>query len=129
MVAQDLNTNMVTLNGVSVIDPSEWTWGLQDVSAADAGRDEATIMHKMMLGQKRTYTLGWKMIDPHNASIILQAVNAAENFPCTLWDPLNEMYETRTYYVGDRSAPMQQWMPNRKDGKLYQKLGFTLIEV
>ena len=41
------NTGMVTLNGVSVIDPSEMTWGLQDVSASDAGRDEAIRMHKM----------------------------------------------------------------------------------
>ena len=50
-----LNTNMVTLNGVSVIDPSENEWGLQDVSAKDAGRDEATSMHKMRVGQKRKY--------------------------------------------------------------------------
>lgn len=124
-----LNTNMVTLNGVSVIDPSEWSWGLNDISAKDAGRDETTTMHKMRVGQKRTYTLGWKMIDPHNAAIILQAVNRDETFQCTLWDAMNEQYETRTYYVGDRSAPMQQWMPSRVDGKLYSKISFTLIEV
>ena len=124
-----LNTNMVTLNGVSVIDPSKNEWGLQDISSKDAGRDEATIMHKMKLGQKRTYNLAWKMIDPHNAAIILQAINSAETFQCTLWDAMNEQYETRTYYVGDRSAPMQQWMPNRADGKLYTQISFTLIEV
>lgn len=124
-----LNTNMVTLNGVSVIDPSKNEWGLQDISSKDAGRDESTIMHKMKLGQKRTYNLAWKMIDPHNAAIILQAINSAETFPCTLWDAMNEQYETRTYYVGDRSAPMQQWMPNRVDGKLYTQISFTLIEV
>ena len=124
-----LNTNMVTLNGVSVIDPSENEWGLQDVSAKDAGRDEATSMHKMRVGQKRKYKLGWKMIDPHNAAIILQAINSSETFPATLWDAMDEQYETRTYYVGDRTAPMQQWMPNRVDGKLYSKLSFNLIEV
>lgn len=124
-----LNTNMVTLNGVSVIDPSKNEWGLQDISSKDAGRDEATIMHKMKLGQKRTYNLEWNMIDPHNAAIILQAINSDETFPCTLWDAMDEQYETRTYYVGDRSAPMQQWMPNRADGKLYTHISFTLIEV
>ena len=122
-----MNTGMVTLNGVSVIDPSEWTWGLQDVSASDAGRDEAVTMHKMRLGQKRTYNLGWKQIDPTNASIILQAINP-ETFTATLWDTMDNQYETRTYYVGDRIAPMQQWM-ERVDGKLFTKLSFTLIEV
>ena len=124
-----LNTGMVTLNGVSVIDPSAITWGLSDVSASDAGRDEATIMHKMKLGQKRQYSLTWNMIDPENTAIILQAINSAETFPCRLHDAMTNQYETRTYYVGDRSAPVQQWMPNRTDGKLYQKLSFTLIEV
>lgn len=124
-----LNTQMVTLNGVSVIDPSEWSWGLSDMSAKDAGRDEAGNMHKMRIGQKRQYNLGWKMIDPTNASIILKAVNSDETFSCTLWDAMDGEYQTRTYYVGDRSAPMQQWMPNRADGKLYSKVSFTLIEV
>lgn len=123
-----LNTNMVTLNGVSVIDPSECTWGLQDVSASDAGRDEGATMHKMRVAQKRQFHLGWSMIDPVNASIILKAVNALEYFECTLFDAMECEYQTRTYYVGDRSAPMQQWMPDRVDGKIYTKLSFTLIE-
>ena len=128
-MSKTLNTQMVTLNGVSVIDPSEWSWGLSDVSASDAGRDEQTNMHKMRLGQKRQYTLGWKMIDPDNASIILKAINAKEEFQCTLFDAMDNEYQTRTYYVGDRSAPMQQWIPNRVDGKIYSKVSFTLIEV
>lgn len=130
-VNRTLNTGMVTLNGVSVIDPSALTWGLQDVSASDAGRDESenATMHKMLITQKRTYSLAWNMIDPVNASIILKAINQYENFECRLWDAMEGEYQTRTYYVGDRTAPMQQWMPNREDGKLFQKLSFTLIEV
>lgn len=128
-MAEPLNTNMVVLNGVDVIDPTELTWGLSDVSASDAGRDESVTMHKMRIGQKRQYNIGWAMIDPINASIILKAVNEKEHFDCTLWDAMEAEYQTRTYYVGDRSAPMQQWMPDRADGKLYSKLSFTLIEV
>lgn len=124
-----LNTNMVVINGVHVIDPSEWSWGLQDVSSDKAGRDEAIKMHKMRLGQKRTYTLGWAMIDPDNASTILKAVNEFENFEATIWDVMDNAYVTRTFYVGDRTAQMQQWMPDREDGKLFSKVGFTIIEV
>lgn len=124
-----ISTNMVILNGVSVIDPSELTWGLSDVSSSDAGRDESATMHKMRIAQKRQYEISWSMIDPDNASKILQAVNASETFSATLWDAMDNQYETRTYYVGDRSAPMQQWMPDRVDGRLYSKLSFTIIEV
>lgn len=124
-----LNTGMVTLNGVSVIDPSSLTWGLQDVSASDAGRDEAVRMHKMIVGQLRTYDIGWNMIDPANASIILKAINEKENFYCTLPDTMENEMQTRLYYVGDRTALFQQWIPDRKDGKLYSKLSFRLVEV
>ena len=119
----------ITLNNVAVPDPTALTWGLQDVSASDAGRDEATTMHKMRLGQKRTYTIEWAGIDRANASIILQAINSSENFPCYLFDVMNNQYETRTYYVGDRSAPFKQWFSNDIVGMIYTKLSFTLIEV
>lgn len=127
-VDRTTRTNMVIINGTPVIDPSTWSYGLQDVSASDAGRDEAILMHKMRLGQVRTYQLGWKMIDPDNASQILQLING-EDFTMRLWDVLSNEYQTRTYYVGDRTAPMQQWMPNREDGKLFSNLSFTVIEL
>ena len=122
------NTGMVTLNGVSVIDPSEMTWGLQDVSASDAGRDEAIRMHKMRVGQLRTYQLSWNMIDPENAAKILQAVNEKEEFYCTLHDAMTNSMRTGLYYVGDRTAPFKMWT-DRANGKIYSKISFTIIEV
>lgn len=129
MSNKTLKTGMVTLNGVAVIDPSELTWNLQDVSAADAGRNEAIEMKKMRVGQLRTYQLSWNMIDPENASIILKAINEKDNFKCKLHDVMDNEMQERLYYVGDRSAPFKQWIPNREDGKIYSKLSFTLIEV
>lgn len=127
-MSKTLSTGMVTLNGVSVIDPSELTWGLQDVSASDAGRDEAVRMHKMRVGQIRTYEIAWNMIDPENAAIILRAINEKDEFYCTLHDVMSNKMETRLYYVGDRSAPFKRWI-DRVDGKVYSKLSFKLIEV
>lgn len=122
-----LNTGMVTLNGVSVIDPSELSWTLQDISASDAGRNEALEMKKMRVGQIRTYQLTWNMIDPADAATILQAINADEVFPCTMHDVMDNEMQTRRFYVGDRTAPFKQWRDG-VDGKLYSKLSFTLIE-
>ena len=123
------NTGMLTLNYTSVIDPSEMVWGLQDVSASDAGRDEAIRMHKLRVGQIRTYQLTWNMIDPFNASVILKAINAKEEFYCKMFDPMENDMRMGLYYVGDRTAPFKQWIPDREDGKVYSKLSFTLIEV
>jgi len=120
----------IVLNGVSVVDPSVLSWTLQDISAHDAGRDEAGIMHPMKIVEKRTVQLEWNMIDPINASTILNAVSGAnQTFSCTLPDAKTAELRTATYYVGDRQAPMQQWMTSRVDGKIYTKVSFTLIEV
>lgn len=131
------NSMGIVINGVNMPDPSEITWGLSDISQSDAGRDESGTMHPMKLTvnghlvQKYQYQMGWNMCTPAEASIILNAINSTETFTAILPDPLSasgEALNSRTYYVGDRSAPFQQWH-NGTDGKLYQKVSFTLIEV
>ncbi len=122
-----MNTNMFAVNGSYLPDPSALTWGLQDVSAPDAGRDESSTMHKMRVAQKRTYQVEWKMTNPLETAQILTAVNP-ETFTVTAWDAMDGQYETRTYYVGDRSAPFQQWHSG-VDGQLFTKISFTIIEV
>lgn len=122
-----MNTGLVTLGGVSLPDPDAIEFGLQDISAKDAGRDESGLMHKLRITQKITYKLTWRQADPTSARTILQAVQS-EYFTGVLRNPLTDSMETHTYYVGDRSAPVQQWMPSRADGKLYAKIEFTIIE-
>ena len=122
-----INTGMVTLGGVSLPDPDVMEFTLQDISTKDAGRDESGLMHKLKIGQKVTYKLCWRQADPVSTSQILSAVSA-EYFTGVLMNPVTNSMETRTYYVGDRSVPVQQWMPNRVDGKLYSKIEFTIIE-
>lgn len=125
-------------NGITLPDPSEITWGLSDISQSEAGRDESGTMHPMKLRdgqgnivQKYQYQMGWNMCTPQEAAIVLQAINNAETFYVRMPDPLEStgMIPCRKlYYVGDRSAPFQQWFDGH-DGHLYQKVSFTIIEV
>lgn len=116
--------SMLLVNGVAVKDPSVFTWGLNDISASDAGRTNDLLMHKARLGQKRTISLEWAMPTPAEAAAILTAFNP-EYIDVTYPDAMSNTNETRTFYVSDRSAPMQQWFIG---GQRYSKISFNIIE-
>ena len=115
---------MITVGNVSMPTPSAFTWGLSDISASDAGRTEDTVMHKNRVGQKRTIHLEWQNKDPTTTSTILQAFNP-EYVSVTYPDAMSGINETRTFYVGDRSAPVRYWWSGHKR---YQLISFDIIE-
>ena len=87
-------------------DPSSLEYGLQDVSASDAGRvmDAEATMYKQRICQKRKLKLKWSGLTAADTSKILKAVNP-EYFYVRFWDALDGQMETRCFYVGDRTAP------------------------
>ena len=116
--------SIISVDGADVKDPSVFEWGLQDVSAPEAGRTDDTIMHKCRVGQKRKLKIGWNNPSPEEAAAILQAFNP-EYILVTYPDAMSGTYETREYYVGDRSAPMRSWTVNLKR---YTQVTFDIIE-
>ena len=113
------------VDGVSIPCPSSFTWGLQDISAAESGRTDDTTMHKNRVGQKRKLSVSWNAPDFEKASQIIQAVNpeyVEVEYPDLLSG--NE-HEKRTFYVGDRSAPFKYWWIGNKRMK---KLKIDWIE-
>jgi len=116
---------MLSIDGVELPDPSEYTYGLMDISASDAGRTEDSVMQKNRVAQKRKLNLGWQNIRPEVASTILTAINP-EYLNVTYYDVMDGAMETREFYVGDRSAPYQWW--HGTNGRIFSKLTFNLIE-
>lgn len=113
------------------LDPSSLEWGLQDVSASDAGRthDANATMYKMLVTQKRKLRLKWLNPTMEDASAILQAFNAAEYLYVRYWDVMDGQLETRLFYVGDRTAPFRWYgLPDRADSKRLTELSFDIIE-
>lgn len=117
--------SMLVINGYSTT-PSSFTWGLMDNSASDAGRvqDENDTMYKNRTSQKRKLQLSWNGPTPQQTSEILKAIND-EYFSVTYPDAMSGVNETRTFYVGDRSAPMKIWTVNNKR---YEQISFNIIE-
>ncbi len=108
-------------------DPYKLEWGLMDVSSDDAGRvmDANATMYKERICQKRKLNVAWREITNAQASAILQAVNP-EYFYVRYWDVMDNRWETREFYVGDRSAPFR-WF-EILGGTRYSEVSFDLIE-
>lgn len=108
-------------------DPYKLEYGLMDISSDSAGRtlDADATMNKERLCQKRKLAVAWREIDIASASAILRAVNP-EYFYVRYLDVLDNRWETRLFYVGDRSAPFR-WF-DILGGTRMQEVSFDLIE-
>lgn len=110
------------------LDPSSLQWGLQDISHSDAGRvqDAGNTMYKMRTSQKRKLMITWTMPTPAQASEILTAFNR-EYFYVKYFDPMENGWNIREFYAGDRTAPFKWFNLDRK-GTRFTTLSFDIIE-
>lgn len=107
-------------------DPSSLSWGLQDISASEAGRTQDGLMHKMMVTQKRKLDITWNLPTAAEAAAILSMFNH-EYFYVRYFDPMDNALQTRCFYVGDRSAPFQ-WYQLPGKGTRFTTVQFNIIE-
>ena len=111
-----------SVDGHQVRTPSSFQWSLQDVSDPDSGRTEDALMHKMRIAQKVKIQLAWQNISTEDASSILTAFDP-EYIEVEYLDPKAGGYVSKTFYVGDRSAPMY----NNVLG-VWSNVAFNIIE-
>ena len=113
-------------NLADVPTPVDVTYGLMDISASDAGRtqDANSTMHKNRIGQKRKISLVWKGLTSAETAQVMQAFNP-EYVYVRYHDALSDSYEVRKFYVGDRSAALNQVVLG---GITYKTLTFNIIE-
>lgn len=107
-------------------DPSEMTYGYQDVSSSDAGRTQSGTMYKMKVCQKVTLDLAWWVPELSVATAILQAFDS-EYFYVRYFDPKEGAWTTKEFYCGDRTAPVQ-WFNLDDKGTRFGKVSFNIIE-
>ena len=120
----DIKRTILKVNGKFIPDPSELQWGLQSVSASNAGRTMDGLMHVNLVARKRKLELKWSGVDFDATSEILKAVND-ETFKVTYFDNLNNRNETRTFYVGDRTSMVKSYV----HGYRRCDVAFNIIEV
>ena len=102
--------------------PKKYQWGLQDISDSKAGRTEDELMHKNRTGQKVKLELEWEALSLSDASTVLQAFNP-EYVEITYLDAMAGNFLTKTFYIGDREAPIF----NARTG-VWDSISFNAIE-
>ncbi len=122
MAVYDERNPIRSVDGKPIKCPSSYLWKLEDVSAADAGRTEDTMMHKKRIGQVAGIELSWQNITSSEVSGLLKAFNPEYITVCYL-DAMEAKYVTAEFYVGNRSAPMY----NSRLG-LWQNVSFNIIK-
>ena len=92
-----------SVGGVAIPCPSKYDWKLSDVSAADAGRTEDALMHKMRISQKVHIELEWQNVGDAVARTVLTAFQP-EYISVNYYDYKAMAFQTKTFYVGDRQV-------------------------
>lgn len=118
---------MIKVNGVTVKTPSSFTYGLQTISASDAGRTQDTIMHVNKVGEKVKLELSWNGLTWAETAAIMRAFSSTY-FMVTYPDMKTGTYQTKQFYHGDMSAPVKWWF-NTAGKKIIDNLSFNIIEV
>lgn len=111
-----------TVDGAAIPSPSSFQWEREDLSDSSAGRTEDGKMHKNRIGNKVAVSLSWNNISTAKASQILNAFEP-EYVNVRYLDPEIGGYTTKTFYVGNRTAPMY----NSQLG-LWSNVSFKIIE-
>lgn len=113
------------INGITIKTPSSCTWGLQDIASEDSGRTLDGTMNIDRIAQKRKLDCVWNGVTNTEAATLLQAVNASVFMSVTYDDAMTGTEQIRTFYVGDRTAPVHTWSDGKK---LFTSISFNFIE-
>ena len=111
-----------SVDAVEILAPSSYQWEREDLSNSSAGRTEDGKMHKNRIGHKIAVSLGWQNVSTADASKILKAFEP-EYVDVRYLDPQVGGFTTKTFYVGNRTAPLY----NSELG-VWSNISFKIIE-
>lgn len=115
---------IIIVDGKTFKCPSSLKWKKSDISASTAGRTDDARMHKDLVAQKRTLSLGWINLSKEEIHEVLTAFSP-EYVNVTYWDPLDGKDVKRNFYTGDMEADVKWWAKGRER---YSTLSFEIIE-
>ena len=113
------------INGVTIKAPKSFEFAVMDLD----GQTERTASGRMKrdrIATKRKLELEWGHLSDSEISAILSAVSPVF-FQVTYPDALTGNQQTRTFYVGDRTAPSYSWSSALQNAK-WEGLKMSFVE-
>lgn len=102
-----------TINGRSVPQPAEVTYNRYDLDSEDSFRSLSGEMQRDRVAVKVKLECRWNGLTAQQMSQLLQAMDDVF-FSINYFDPHQGGYVTKTFYVGDRSAPVYSMVAGGK---------------
>ena len=97
-------THFFTINGVNVTQPAEVSYNRYDLDSEDSFRSLSGEMQRDRVAVKVKLECRWNGLTASEMSTLLGSMTEVF-FSISYYDPL-EGQTTKTFYVGDRSAPV-----------------------
>ena len=94
-----------TINGVNVTQPAEVNYQRYDLDSEDSFRSLSGEMQRDRVAVKVKLDCTWNALTAPQMSQLLQSMDDVF-FDINYFDPYQGSYTTKTFYVGDRSAPV-----------------------
>lgn len=98
-------TAFFTINGTKVTQPAEVTYGRYDLDSEDSFRSLSGEMQRDRIATKVKLECTWNALTASQMSQLLQSMDDVF-FDINYFDPYAGGYTTKTFYVGDRTAPV-----------------------
>jgi hypothetical protein len=95
---------LLKVNGIDIVTPSVYQVDIADLDGT-TNRNAKGDLIRDRIAVKRKLSLEWAPLKTSEISTLLKAVQDVF-FSCTYLDPMVGSVQTKTFYVGDRSAPL-----------------------
>lgn len=116
---------MLTINGVNVKPPSELQVTRSDIDGQTTRNARGDLIRDRVAIKTRL-ELKWPPMRTNEISTLLNAVKNPF-FTVRFLDPYSGSFQTKTMYVGDRTAPMYKY-GNGGNDVIWEELSMNFIE-
>lgn len=102
---------MIKINGAKVKAPTGYTVNRMDITKAE--RNAKGTMFIELIAKKWKLEVDWKYLTQEEMTTIVNALEAKISFPVEFIDPKTGSKISATFYKGDRSYPMVNYIDNK----------------
>lgn len=116
---------MLEINGVEIVAPKIFKVDIHDIDG-ESTRNAKGDLIRDRISTKTKLICEWPPLELEEISILLKSVKDIY-FTVKYPDPMEGKFVSKTFYVGDRSAPMY-WYDKTKNKSLWKGLNMNFIE-